>query len=50
MKVTVSDLLTTTAYYTKNNNTIISFSVYKSQLTEIEDSELQDIIKTLKFK
>jgi len=47
IKITVSDMLTTTGYYTKHNNTIVAFRV---SWDKWDDNELQTIIKSLKFE
>lgn len=47
IKITVSEMLTTTGYYTKHNNIIMAFRV---SWDKWDDNELRSIIKSLKFK
>lgn len=47
IKITVSEMLTTTGYYTKHNNTIVAFRVSSDKW---DDNELRSIIKSLKFE
>lgn len=46
IKITVSEMLTTTGYYTKHNNTVVAFRVFSDKW---DDNELRLIIKSLKF-
>lgn len=47
IKITVSEMLTTTGYYTKHNNTVVAFRIFSDKW---DDNELQVIIKSLKFE
>ncbi|MFA6090129.1 MAG: hypothetical protein WC755_09810, partial [Candidatus Woesearchaeota archaeon] len=47
IKITVSDMLDVTGYYTKHNNQIVAFRVY---WTERDTEALKEIISTLKFQ
>ncbi|MFH1946795.1 MAG: hypothetical protein ABIJ23_01395 [Candidatus Magasanikbacteria bacterium] len=47
VKITVSDMLSVTGYYTKHINTVVSFKVSSSGY---DSAELQEMLATLKFE